>query len=609
MFALNSTSFSSNGPVNPAPAGNIPFVLQNAGGAVPSTMTQLQASSSLQGFFASNKQFNVAIDQPEDVNQSVDYSKFTKADIKKILARPGLPLSLRKMLELYGEKIQLGDGSNEKLQPAMDKVELASENAGNKKRTPDDDEITCSFFANYAALAAAEETCTEFMLPPDCKGSYMTCIVVNSASTDENFTLGTKYNFGVYKDKAVVGDFIEFVPDDQSSENKKDSPYHIGVVFAQDEKNYYVAGKVTSVDANGNKISSVRIGTVSKRFKPRIFHPVYNDKEGVDTSSKITQLAVNSSANTATSSGQPTQSTPRREPATTSQSSSASTAQSTPSQTEQSTQSAQTSSSEKSETKQSAQEAETEQTLEINADNIMNGQYKVGDKLSNGSEVIDVKTVRDTSSAFAAAPLLEITIRTKDGRIFVKRCEPPLDWNKKDYPNKTTVKTGIVTIEASKSAVMQKMNATQNGDSGKVTWQGFKALLEESGKLVTEAGLKLQEYTHNEATGKKDKATGKWITTTSGAYCEPELMSGITNFSYSHWDQLLEGVGLTAYKGRVRPDVAAKATFDNGWGISFEDFVPLLIAEMRKDYDKAHPGNKASDHDVLVWALKGGGKA
>jgi hypothetical protein len=232
-------------------------------------------------------------------------------------------------------------------------------------------------------------------------------------------------------------------------------------------------------------------------------------------------------------------------------------------------------------------------SIEISVED-MTRTYKVGMVLADGSTVTAIEKVssdpgHEVKSTFSSAPILKITIKAKDGQISEKYCEPGLDLTKTDFPNKSKAVEGNVKIDAAKSSVMQKMADTEKGDAGKVTWQGFKALLEESGKLVTEEGLKLQLY-------KNGVATGQWITTIAKGYCEPERMSGMTTFRYAQWEQILSGIGLGKYAKMLTP---SNATFENGMGARFDEYVPKLMALIKAD----HPEAK-TEYEALVAATK-----
>lgn len=156
---------------------------------------------------------------------------------------------------------------------------------------------------------------------------------------------------------------------------------------------------------------------------------------------------------------------------------------------------------------------------------------------------------------------------------------PPTDC----FPNKTKVVKGLVKVDTTKSATVQKLGTG-------VSWQDFKAFLMENGKLVTEDGVKKQFYSH-----KLGRLVGEEFTEAAHGFCEPKDIQADTVFRYSHWQQILQGIsGLEKYAPAFATPPGKR--FDSG--MRFDEFVPALMKLIQKD----HPG--LSEAEAFKAALK-----
>jgi hypothetical protein len=472
---------------------------------------------------------------------SAGYSEAVLRNVEAAESNPayaGLPKNLTKF---FGYA-HVGRVAGEKDNPVI--MNMAQELADHKgvANTFKDDGPWCALFANYMGFKLSQQGANPgFDYPAD----------FSHKAYPEKF--GPKIEFNDRK----PGDFYFFYKPDDPSDLQ-----HVGCIVKEDENFYYLFG--------GNQGSSeVNITKIPKKDKngaelrPREIHRW----PGSDGTASIKWNDDAALKDLLDSYNKPVIST-------------ATSAQNKPS-----------SATATASTKKAQGEKPKGDFVEISLDDmIMN--YKAGDVLKDESTVVAVVPIKDVSSAFDAAPILKITLKTKDGRTVTKYCEPARDLAAKICTNPTKVVKGKVTIDASKSSAMQMIaakgtdeNGNKRGDDGEVKWQAIKALFEENGKFITEEGAKFV------------KQDGTQYAGTAHSYGDPQLMSGMTVFRYSHLQQMLRGIaGLEKYADDFSPPPGAH----DYNGMRFDKFAEKLVELIEAD----HKG--MNGYGALVAALKTG---
>jgi hypothetical protein len=77
-------------------------------------------------------------------------------------------------------------------------------------------------------------------------------------------------------------------------------------------------------------------------------------------------------------------------------------------------------------------------------------------------------------------------------------------------------------------------------------------------------------------------------------------MSGMTTFRYAQWQQIMDGLGLGDYARKLTP---SSATFENGMGMRFDEYVPALMEKIKADYPAK------TEEESLAKALAAGAQA
>ncbi|HEV7642296.1 MAG TPA: hypothetical protein VGO50_00015 [Pyrinomonadaceae bacterium] len=230
-------------------------------------------------------------------------------------------------------------------------------------------------------------------------------------------------------------------------------------------------------------------------------------------------------------------------------------------------------------------------TPDKNDEDTLTWSYENGQITSSEDKKLGIVSRRiikdDSNRTFKNPDLEEITYSNGSKRLREVKTNTNADIPCDERPKSKAVKD-VVTVD-NDSEIMKKI---RNDDGGKISGAAFKAFLEDQGKLTTEEGVKLRRYN-----AETKEFVGDEFSSEMKGYCNPEEISDMTVFRYSHWDQILGGIrGLEKYKGVLTP---AGAHDYNGMRI--DDFKGKLLGLIRADYKKSHATSNPSDYELLIW--------